>query len=70
MVDLNGVHRGVEHPMSIIADAMSSGQLIYLSQGHSVTRACLPIQTPDPKIRRRMDGHSRKPWQQISSKSE
>ena len=46
MIDSNGVHRGVEHPMSIIADAMSSGQLIYLSQGHSVTRACLPIQTP------------------------
>ena len=33
-------------PTEIIRDAMNSGQLIYLSRGQSLTRACLPIQTP------------------------
>ena len=32
--------------MEIIRDVMVSGQLIYLSRGHSVIRVCLPIQTP------------------------
>jgi HD-GYP domain-containing protein (c-di-GMP phosphodiesterase class II)/putative methionine-R-sulfoxide reductase with GAF domain len=41
-----GIHTGLEHPMGIIKDVMDSGQLIYLSQGNSMTRACLPIQTP------------------------
>jgi putative nucleotidyltransferase with HDIG domain len=36
----------MEHPSDIIKDVMASGQLIYLSQGHSMMRACLPIQTP------------------------
>jgi HD-GYP domain-containing protein (c-di-GMP phosphodiesterase class II) len=45
-VDANGVHSGVQHPFDTIRQAMSSGQLIYLSQGHSATHVCLPIQTP------------------------
>ncbi|MBK8782151.1 MAG: GAF domain-containing protein [Anaerolineales bacterium] len=45
-IDETGQHSGTHHPMELIKDAMNSGQLIYLSQGHSVTRTCLPIQTP------------------------
>jgi putative nucleotidyltransferase with HDIG domain len=45
-IDSSGVHTGMEHPMNIIKDVMESGQLIYLSQGNSMTRAFLPIQTP------------------------
>jgi putative nucleotidyltransferase with HDIG domain len=45
-VDSSGAHTGTEHPMDIIKDVMESGQLIYLSQGNSMSRACLPIQTP------------------------
>lgn len=37
------------HPTKIIHDAMESGQLIYFSQGQSVIRTCLPIQTPIQK---------------------
>ncbi len=40
----NRVHS--EHPMSLIVDAVASGQTIYLSQEQSVMRSCLPIQTP------------------------
>lgn len=36
----------VEHPIQLVRDAMSSGQLIYFSQGQSMIRACMPIQTP------------------------
>jgi len=46
MIDSTGAHTGIGHPMNIINDVMSSGQLIYLSQGKSIMRACLPIQTP------------------------
>jgi HD-GYP domain-containing protein (c-di-GMP phosphodiesterase class II)/putative methionine-R-sulfoxide reductase with GAF domain len=45
-INSSGNHTGLEHPMDIIKDVMESGQLIYLSQGQSMTRACLPIQTP------------------------
>ncbi|MBE0671938.1 MAG: GAF domain-containing protein [Anaerolineales bacterium] len=45
-IDETGTHSGNKHPMELIKDAMNSGQLIYFSQGHSVTRTCLPIQTP------------------------
>ncbi len=45
-VSSEGMHRGTDHPMEIIRDVMVSGQLIYLSRGHSVIRVCLPIQTP------------------------
>ncbi len=48
-VDSLGAHTGLEHPMDIISDVMESGQLIYLSQGNSLMRACLPIQTPTLK---------------------
>jgi putative nucleotidyltransferase with HDIG domain len=44
-VNDSGIHTGLEHPMGIINDVMESGQLIYLSQGNSMMRACLPIQT-------------------------
>jgi putative nucleotidyltransferase with HDIG domain len=45
-IDSSGAHTGLEHPTNIIKDVMDAGQLIYLSQGNSITRACLPIQTP------------------------
>lgn len=45
-IDETGRHSGNKHPMELIKDAMDSGQLIYFSQGHSITRTCLPIQTP------------------------
>jgi len=45
-IDETGRHKGTRHPMELIKDAIESGQLIYFSQGHSVTRTCLPIQTP------------------------
>jgi putative nucleotidyltransferase with HDIG domain len=45
-VDASGAHTSFNHPMDTIQQAMNSGQMIYLSQGHSVTRVCLPIQTP------------------------
>ena len=40
------IHTGLEHPMDIIRDVMESGQTIYLSQGNSMMRTCLLIQTP------------------------
>jgi putative nucleotidyltransferase with HDIG domain len=45
-VNEEGVHIGLEHPMDIIRDVLASGEIIYLSQGNSIMRACLPIQTP------------------------
>jgi putative nucleotidyltransferase with HDIG domain len=45
-IDANGAHPGLKHPFDTIRQAMSSGQLIYLSQGHENTHICLPIQTP------------------------
>ena len=45
-IDSSGIHTDIEHPMDIIKDVMDSGQIIYLSQGNSMMRACLPIQTP------------------------
>ncbi|MBI5965440.1 MAG: GAF domain-containing protein [Chloroflexi bacterium] len=48
-IDSTGIHHGSDHPMDLIKDAMSSGQHIHLSQGHSIIRTCLPIQTPIQK---------------------
>lgn len=45
-INETGQHKGGKHPMELIKDAMNSGQLIYFSQGHSITRTCFPIQTP------------------------
>ncbi|MBI5954150.1 MAG: GAF domain-containing protein [Chloroflexi bacterium] len=44
-IDASGIHTGREHPAEIIKDAMASGQPIFMSQGNSMMRACLPIQT-------------------------
>lgn len=44
-IDANGTHHGGEHPLNLIKDAMTSGQHIHFSQGHSIIRTCLPIQT-------------------------
>jgi putative nucleotidyltransferase with HDIG domain len=48
-IDSAGIQHGSDHPMDLIKDAMRSGQLIHFSQGHSVIRTCLPIQTPIKK---------------------
>jgi putative nucleotidyltransferase with HDIG domain len=45
-IDENGIHTGVDHPVDLIRQVMDSGQLIYMSHGKSMMRACLPIQTP------------------------
>jgi putative nucleotidyltransferase with HDIG domain len=47
-VKVNGIggNTETEHPMKLIEDAMETGQMIYLSQGQSAIRTCLPIQTP------------------------
>lgn len=45
-IDDLGIHSGIAHPMELIQQVMDSGQLIYMSQGKSMIRACLPIQTP------------------------
>ncbi len=46
VINSMGIRNSSEHPMEIIKDVMNSGQLIYLSRGQSMMRACLPIQTP------------------------
>lgn len=45
-IDQDGIHDGIPHPFELIQQVMESGQLIYMSQGKSMMRACLPIQTP------------------------
>ncbi|MBI3170489.1 MAG: GAF domain-containing protein [Chloroflexi bacterium] len=46
LVNDEGKQANTDHPMSLIHDAMKSGQMIYFSPGESVLRTCLPIQTP------------------------
>lgn len=46
LIDDEGKRTKAEHPMSLIHDAMKSGQMIYFSPDESVLRTCLPIQTP------------------------
>lgn len=48
-VDGSGVHSSTNHPMDMITQVMQTGQLIYLSHDQTMTRACLPIQTPIQK---------------------
>jgi GAF domain-containing protein len=48
-IDSSGIHHGTAHPMDLIGQTMASGQLIYFSPGQSITRTCLPIQTPVQK---------------------
>lgn len=45
-MDEYGILETVEHPMSLIRNAMESRQLISFSPKESVLRTCLPIQTP------------------------
>ncbi len=45
-IDQDGIRTGAVHPTELIQQVMDSGQLIYMSQGKSMMRACLPIQTP------------------------
>jgi putative nucleotidyltransferase with HDIG domain len=45
-IDEYGIHSGAEHPFELIGQVMESGQLIYMSHGKAMMRACLPIQTP------------------------
>ena len=45
-IDAKGQRVQTEHPLSLVHDAMQSGQLIYIAQEQSILRACLPIQTP------------------------
>lgn len=45
-VDEEGSRIDSDHPLSLIHDAIKAGQMIYISQGKSILRTCLPIQTP------------------------
>ncbi|MCE7858564.1 MAG: HD domain-containing protein [Chloroflexi bacterium CFX2] len=45
-VDEEGSRIDSDHPMSLVHDAIKSNQMIYISQGKSILRTCLPIQTP------------------------
>ncbi len=46
LIDEEGRRIQAEHPISLILEAVASGQVIYISQEQSIQRACLPIQTP------------------------
>lgn len=46
LVNDDGKTANPEHPMSLIQDAMKSGQMIYVSPDESTIRTCLPIQSP------------------------
>jgi putative nucleotidyltransferase with HDIG domain len=48
-VNSEGTYHGLDHPMDLIKNAMESGQPIHISQGLSMMRTCLPIQTPIQK---------------------
>lgn len=45
-IDESGIRSIGAHPFELIQQVTDSGQLIYMSHGKSVMRACLPIQTP------------------------
>lgn len=45
-IDGAGARARAEHPLSLIREAMDSGQLIGLEREPSILRTCLPIQTP------------------------
>jgi putative nucleotidyltransferase with HDIG domain len=45
-VDENPAFAAQDHPMGLIHDAATSGQIIYLAQEQSILRTCMPIQTP------------------------
>lgn len=46
IINASGIQHGTRHPMPFIKDAMNAGQLIYVSQGKSGIRSCIPIKTP------------------------
>ncbi|MCE9646391.1 MAG: GAF domain-containing protein [Chloroflexi bacterium] len=48
-IDSNGNGHRNKPPMDLINETFSSGQLIHISLGQSITRTCLPIQTPVQK---------------------
>lgn len=49
-IDSAGIqHTPNIHPMNLIQDAMTSGQLIQISLGQSTVRTCMPIKTPFQK---------------------
>lgn len=45
-IDDSGLHPGSQHPMSLINDALESGQTIITSGRNNTERMCLPLQTP------------------------
>ncbi|RME90592.1 MAG: HD domain-containing protein [Anaerolineae bacterium] len=46
IMDSSGPHRGKEHPLDIINQALETGQSIILSPEPSLIRLCFPLQTP------------------------
>ncbi len=45
-IDTSGPHPGSQHPMSLINDALESGQTIITAGPNNTERICLPLQTP------------------------
>lgn len=45
-IDSSGLHPGSQHPMSLINDALESGQTIITAGRSNTERMCLPLQTP------------------------
>ena len=45
-IDNNGLHPGTRHPMTLIRQAITSGQHIIISAENEVARVCVPLQTP------------------------
>jgi putative nucleotidyltransferase with HDIG domain len=45
-IDANGIHPGAQHPMDTIKQTMQTGKSIIVSESQTLTRVCLPLQTP------------------------
>lgn len=45
-IDANGLHPGANHPLTLVRQALNSGQNIILSQENDLARVCIPLQTP------------------------
>ncbi|GAB4480322.1 MAG: hypothetical protein OHK0031_01380 [Anaerolineales bacterium] len=45
-IDANGLHPGANHPLTLVRQALNSGQNIILAEDNEMARVCIPLQTP------------------------
>jgi len=45
-IDSTGLHPGNNHPLSLVRQALASGQSIIFSSENELARVCIPLQTP------------------------